>query len=174
MSEWLWRTLAWSEPALVVAYVALFLARKDVSLRPRVLALLGCVGLVAQLGFVAVQWPSPDPDSTLILLSRLIFVAVFFSLRGVALVHARSDALRAELAEACRRLFIDVKEVRPGEVVVIARGIGVVVRLWKLGPLTLLLFPRPPAPGKLTLLFEWLIKRYPGPIPRIRVTLHRR
>jgi hypothetical protein len=173
VSEWLWLILALAEPALLLAYFVLFLARKDVSIRPRAVAGIACVGAAAQLGFLAEQWPSIS-DAILPLLTRLIFVAALFSMRGVALVRARSDSMRAELAEACRRLFIESQEPRPGVLVLSARGIGVMLRLWKLGPLTLVLCPRPPVPGKLTLLFEWLGKRYPGPIPRIRVSLSRK
>jgi hypothetical protein len=175
VSEWLWLTLALAEPALLLAYFALFVARKDVSPRPKTMAGIIFLGLVAQVG-ILVQSEGPPPSSgVVVVLMRAVVIALFFSQRNTRLVHARPDEVRAELLEACRRLFIDVQEPRPGELLLSARGVGVSVRLLRsLGPTTLILFPPPPGPGKLALLFDWLKKRYPGPIPRIRVTYPRR
>src|SRR5262249_29420229 len=148
--------------------------RKDVRLRYTTLATILLVGVAGQLGSLITAWPEHTSSGVVALLAQLIVVATFFSMRGAYLVRARADEVRAELEEACRRLFISKEEPQPDVLLLGTRGIVISVRLVRMGLCTLILFPRPPGPGKLTLLFDWLSKRSTGPIPRIRVSLNRR
>jgi hypothetical protein len=174
VAEWLGASLIWGQVGLLLAYAGLFLARKDTRLRTTTLGTFQLVGIAGQLSSLNAVWPEHTSSGIVALLAQVVVAATFFSMRGAYLVRARADSIRAEIEEACRRLFISKEEPQPCVLLLGARGILVPVRLVKMGACTLILFPRPPGPGKLTLFFDWLSKRYPGPIPRIRVSLNRR
>ena len=132
------------------------------------------VGIVGQAGLLLSGESGHSSNGLVILLGRAIVAALFASIRQAFFLHARAAVLRGEFDEACRRLFLGKEEPRPGELHLIAKGMAVVLRLWAVGPFSLVLFPRPPVAGKLLLFHDWFRKRYPGPIPRIRVSLNRR
>jgi hypothetical protein len=172
--EWLPAALIWTQVALMLAYVGLFLFRQDTRLRTTTLAIILLVGTTGQALSLAGAWAEHTSNDVVALICQLIVVGTFFGMRRVYLVRARPQSVRATIDEASRRLMLSKEEPQPGVLLLGVKGILVPVRLIRVGGCTLILFPRPPGPGKLTLFFDWLSKRYPGPIPRVRVSLNRR
>ena len=69
-------------------------------------------------------------------------------------------------------LFLDWAEPQRGTFEFKARGKSARMPWRRLGRrLQLVCVPRVWEPGKLFLLFGWLSKQYPGPIPRVRIFL---
>jgi hypothetical protein len=129
--------------------------------------------LVLRIGLVLVCFPLASTWEAW-LFAVCLALALLLGLAGRTwLLRTEEATLREQLQAACAGLFLDSAEPRPGVLELSARGAAVRLRWLRLGPrLLLVLVPRVRQPGKLFLLFEWLSKQYPGPIPRIRIVLH--
>jgi len=175
VEDWVWGRIATAccfVPALL--YAGIFLCRKETSLRPRTMVSLLAFGVLVRLALV---WFFPLHMTAIVLSVLVGLIVLGHFLAGIAPfhVHASEESLRAEIDEACRRLFIQKEEPRPGELHLSAKGKTVVlVIVAQGGSFTLIFLPRVREMGKLSLFVNWLAKRYPGPIPRIRVDLTRR
>lgn len=161
----------WVGLALLAAYLGLFAVRRDVAPRPAVVAGVVAAAVLARTALLPLGWSVVDWSALGLSLAAL--TGLYF-LRAHRLVHARVEEVRGEVDEACRRLFLPQEEVRPGHLLLTAKGMTRVVRLRACGPFTVIGLPRTPGAGKLALFFGWLSKRYPGPVPRIRIVLTRR
>lgn len=173
-AEWGYLALACSGLPLLV-YLAFFLARKDVSLRVESLFALVSFFLAVRLVLLSTGVHESRtwwllPGGYVLLLSALLVTR-----RTSRSIHASASSIRAEIEEACRRLFIQQDEPAPGEIRLTAKGGTLTLRLLSHGgAFATILLPRRSDSPKLTLFLDYLHKRYPGPIPRIRVTLDRR
>jgi hypothetical protein len=173
MPDWVWDRVATAACFVpLLAYVGLFLVRKEVSLPPwRVLALMSA-GVGGRLVLLAAGFALDGATLVLSVLVGVILLALAVSGGRPFFIHSPEGAVRAEVEEACRRLFIQKEEPRPGEVRLTAKGTTAVLWLMPQGRSSAVIFlPRTKGDGKLRLFFDWLAKRYPGPIPRIRVDL---
>jgi hypothetical protein len=172
--------------ALLLGYLGLFLARKEVAVRPRglIVLLAVCVMLEPPIMWVwkTPAWKTPEgvafaPTAGALLMFALLLAGLSLCFGGWSfrLVHAGAAAVLAEMDEACRRLFIQKDDSYPARPKLAAKGKTLTLSVLPLGSrFCLILLPRAAAPGKLTLFLGWLSKRYPGPIPKIRVNLDRR
>jgi hypothetical protein len=82
--------------------------------------------------------------------------------------------LRGQVREGCRSLFLRWEEPSPHLLLLIAKEGTWLLRLASLtGRIQLVVPPCPVGPGKVALFVHWLSKQYPGPVPRVRITLQR-
>lgn len=181
--------------AVLLAYLMLFLARKDSAITPVGILVTLLVGIGVGLP-VRWLWNNPplpehiafDPSPMSVVPAFLLISSLAFYVGGysVRLVRAETSSVRRELEEACRRLFIQqendgwamrLSAKGPAKAKTFLTGtiVKATVEVIPLGRrITLLVLPRVHYPPKLTLFFDWLSKRYPGPVPRIRGKLDRR
>jgi hypothetical protein len=167
--------LVWVATAAGLAgYAVLFLlARGPVAIRPlRVWA-----ALLVMLAVRLALWPLGDPPAEWegALAGVILFggIGVYLQ-RRCWLVRVAGDEFREQIQTGCRGLFITVEEPRPGRFRLSAREGELMLELRRVvGRIHLLQVPTPPGKGKLALLVSWLSKQYPGPIPRVRIILHR-
>jgi hypothetical protein len=159
---------------LAGGYLLLFmLARRPAALR---LARLGCLltalvalRLVLAVGGATLQAPA-EVAATVLLGAA---AGALLLGRRVWLVRATAGEFREQILTACRGLFLGVHEGE-GRYRLAATD-GPALRLWTLAArLQLLVLCRVTGPGKVALLCGWLAKQYPGPVPRLRITLKRR
>lgn len=166
--------LGWATVAAGLGYIALFLlARRPVSLRAARLGGIAAAALVLRL--ILTAWhPLAGADRGLVVMLLLAAVALRWGSR-VWLVRATMAALRAQIEEACRRLFLACEAPAPGRFLLTARGDGRRLRVLTLGHrLQLVVLPRAAGHGKAALLVRWLSKQYPGPLPVMRRVLKER
>jgi hypothetical protein len=176
MDDWVWNRIVTAACFVpLVVYVGLFLLRKDVSLPPWTTLTLMGGAVICRLALIPAGF---GIDGTTLVLSVLFGVIVLALMLGGGrpfFVHAPEASVRAEIDEACRRLFIQKEEPKPGELRLTAKGTTLVVWVMPQGRRSAMIFlPRTKGDGKLRLFFDWLAKRYPGPIPRLRVDLSKR
>jgi hypothetical protein len=156
----------------VGGYVLLFaLARRPVTLRlPRLGGLLATI-VILRLLLIVLGLPLEDElELAVTVLAGVVAVALLLA-RGVWLLRTTAEELREQIQTACRGLFLDVKELRPGHLELAAPG-APALRLWKLARrVQLLVYCRATGPGKVALLRKWLTKQFPGPVPRLRFVL---
>ncbi len=172
MEQWpvlaAWAVLA----GALAAYLLAFALRREVSLRPARLAVLAAAAGTARLLLTAlgypVAWPV-DGGLTILLLASIVGL---LAARRFWLVRATEEAVRVRIQSACGGLFLPLAEPVAGRLVVTARGQEHRLLLVRLGQELqgLVLCPRPDR-GKVRLLVDWLAKQYPGPVPRVRITL---
>src|SRR5256885_162637 len=115
MDEWVWARIATAlcfVPLLV--YVTLFWFRKEVSLRPWTTATLMLLGAGVRLGLTLAGLPLGISAMILCGLVGLILVGQLLGSSTPLYVHATEASIRAEIDEACRRLFLQKEEPRPG------------------------------------------------------------
>jgi hypothetical protein len=176
MPEWVQDRIATALCFLpLVVYFLLFFVRKEVSLPPSTTLALMTLGVAVRLSLIVVGFKLDGTTLVLSILFGVIVLALALTGRRPVFVHAPEEAVRDEIDEACRRLFIQKEEPRRGEIRLTAKANAVTLWLMPQGRSSVVfLLPRSIPPGKLTLFFDWLRKRYPGPIPRIRVNLNRR
>jgi hypothetical protein len=157
---------------VLVVYLLAFAARQDVSLRPGRLAMLTAAGGVARLLVVALGYRVVWPVDGGLMIAVLACTVALAAARRFWLVRATAQELREQVQAVCGGLFVAVAEPAVGRLVVTAKGQEHRLRLVALAKRLqgLVLCPRPAA-GKVKLLVDWLAKQYPGPIPRIRITL---
>jgi hypothetical protein len=158
---------------LLAGYVGLFLAaRRPVSLRPGRLAAFAAAALAARLLLLALGASWAGPLDLALAAGSAAGAAGLLLARGNWLLRAEADALRQQLQYAGRGLFLPHAEPSPGLLVFTAKGSSWRLRLTELGRrLQRVGLPRPPVTGKMALLVHWLSKQYPGPVPRLRITL---
>jgi hypothetical protein len=163
----------WAVGALVVVgYVLLFvLARRPVSLR---LARVGCllVSLLSLRLVLAVAGMTFQGTREVIGAALLGMAAVALVLAWrVWLVRATEDELRAQIQLTCQGLFLGVQEPQACRLQLAVQG-KPTLHLKKLASrVTLLVRCRAEGSGKVALLCRWLAKQYPGPVPRLRISL---
>jgi hypothetical protein len=164
----------WAAAAASLGYIALFLlARRPVSLRFARVGGTAAAVLGLRLTLIAC-YPLAGAERGVMELLLLAALGLWWGAR-VWLLRATAEELRAQLEEACRRLFLACEEPAPGRFLLTARGDG--RRLWLLSLgrwLQLVVLPRSAGHGKVSLLVGWLSKQYPGPIPGIRRVLKER
>ena len=169
----MWAETLWVVGAVVVGgYVLLFvLARRPVTLRlPRVGCLLATIlGLRLVLSVTGMPFQgTPEVIGTVLLgVAAIAFVLS----RRVWLVRATGEELRERIQAACRGLFLGVQEAQAGRLQLAAQG-KPALRLRRLASrVQLLVLCRGAGSRKVALLCSWLAKQYPGPVPRLRITL---
>jgi hypothetical protein len=155
-------------------YVALFLVlRRPASLRPARLAVFVAAPLAARLALLPWQ-PILGTWDWLAIIIAGTSIQSFLIIFRTWLVREGEAPLTDQLSEACRRLFLDYTTPFLGTWVFSARGKTYRLQKTRLGgPFLLLRLPPVKSPGKPALLFDWLSKAYPGPVPRIRIVLTR-
>lgn len=180
---------------VLFAYLALFVVREGTSVTPLGVLVASLVGI--GVGFpVRSLWKNPppsgniafDPSPLSVLPAFLILssLALYFGGYTFRLVHAGAGSVWGELEDACRRLFIQQENDRwamrlsakgptKAKTLLTGNSVKATVEVIPLGRwITLLVLPRVHHPPKLILFFDWLSKRYPGPLPRFRMNLDRR
>jgi hypothetical protein len=157
---------------LLAAYVGLFLAWRQVSLRPRRLAGFMAVVVVVRLVLLTLGWPWSGGLDVGLAVGSAAGAVLLFGLGRYWLCRVQSAVLRQQLDEASRGLFLPYTEPQPGCLVFSTKGSSWTLRLTELTPGVQLVAPPTVAgAGKMALLVQWLSKQYPGPIPRIRISL---
>jgi hypothetical protein len=163
----------WVSVAVVLSvYLLLFAAaRRPVSLRPGRLALLLSGAVLVRVLMATcgdeLLWPLDGGLTVLALAGAGVLAAI----RRFWLVRVTNHELREDLVLACRGLLLGLDEPLPHMLLVSARTEHRLF-LGRFGPrLQCLLLCRRPAAGKVRLLVDWLAKQYPGPVPRVRITL---
>jgi hypothetical protein len=163
----------WVVAGMVLAgYLLLFVAtRRPVSLRLGRLALVPACAAAARLLLAACgnDWHQ-GLDVGLTVLAGVGACGLAAG-RRCWLVRTSGEELRERLRQACGGLFLALEEPARGLFVVQGeprlRLVGLTRRVQGL-----VLCPRPQR-GKVRLLLDWLGKQYPGPVPRVRITLRR-
>jgi hypothetical protein len=156
----------------VGGYVLLFvLARRPVTLRLArfgwLLASLVVLRLILAVAGVPFQGLLESIGTVLV---GLVAAALLLAWR-VWLVRATAEELREQIQTACRGLFLGLQEAPVGRLQLAARG-EPALHLRRLAPrVQLLRLCRGAGPGKVALLCSWLAKQYPGPVPRLRISL---
>ncbi len=156
----------------LAGYLLLFAAaRRPVTLRPGRLAVGSALAGVARLLLVVCgQEVDGYLDGGLIGLT-LAAAAGLALARRCWLVRTRADELREQIRRACSGLFLTLEEPAPGRLRIRAKE-EQGLRLVGLGRrLQGLVLCKRPEKGKMRLLLDWLMKEYPGPVPRVRITL---
>jgi hypothetical protein len=158
--------------AALAGYLLLFVAtRRPVSLRLGRLALVPGSAAAVRLLLAACgdDWHQ-GLDMGLTVLAGVGAVGLAAG-RRCWLVRTSGEEFREQLRRACGGLFLALEEPAQGLLVVKGesrlRLVGLARRVQGL-----VLCPRPEK-GKVRLLLDWLAKQYPGPVPRVRITLRR-
>jgi hypothetical protein len=91
------------------------------------------------------------------------------------LIRSEPDALRRALAEGLRRLLVDAAQPEKDTFVLALKRGSVMLRVRRVGPAcSLLVLSGALDQPKARLLTQWIPKQFPGPGPRVRVSLPRR
>lgn len=165
----------WCASAFVIgSYVLLFaLARRPVTLRlARVGGLLTVIVSLRLILIAAGAPPEGWPSWIGVILLAVIAAALVLA-RRVWLVRATAEELNEQIQIACRGLFLVANELGPGRLRLVAPG-EPTLHIWSLGSrVQALAIDRSLETGKAALLYSWLAKQYPGPVPRLRIVLKR-
>jgi hypothetical protein len=166
--------ITWTVVAVaLLAYVALALARQNVSLRLGRLGWFAVVGLTGQ----AAMWPlgiGTDPWQGFAIAVALAIATGGLLFRRVWLLSLPHTELLARLRETCHGLFLDVDEREEGRLHLCHRTVSRTLRIGRLGRrYSWVIVPSAPPKNKIRLLADWLRKQFPGPIPRLRIRLNK-
>jgi hypothetical protein len=165
----------WGGAAVLVGgYVALFLlARRPVSLQLRRLGWLFLAVLVLCLVLLLCS-PAPGPFDLALAGVALVGGVALWSAGRVWVLRAEAAVLREQIQTACRGLFLELAESKPGLFLLTAKANTWPLRVIGLGRrLQLVVVPRVAGPSKAGLLVHWLSMQYPGPVPRIHIVLRK-
>jgi hypothetical protein len=161
-------------PTLVALYMALFLLRRGVTLRPGRLAALLVVAVVVRLLLVTCGLALEIPWEPLLGGVLLVMAGVLFTWRRAWLLRLTTSELREQIETACRGLLLPCQEIEPGRFRLTVKGAS--HDLWFV-PLTagvqVLVLPAVQEHNKVALLLSWIMKTFPGPTPRFRIVLKR-
>jgi hypothetical protein len=163
----------WGGTAVLVGgYVALFLlVRRPVSLRLRRLGWLFLAVFVLRL-VLLLSSPAPGRFDLALAAVALVGGVGLWSAGRVWLLRADAAGLREQIRTACRGLFLELAESKPGLFLLTAKANTWPLRVMGLGRrLQLVVVPRVAGPSKAALLVHWLSMQYPGPVPRIHFVL---
>lgn len=158
--------------SVVGGYLMLFaMARRPVTLRPARIGCLVAIFLGLRLVLAGAGVPVEGTWEVVGMVLAGAAAAVLVLARRIWLVRTTAEELRERIRSVCRGLFLGVREAPAGRLQ-LASQVNLVLRLRRLAPRLQLLVLCPTAEsGKVALLCGWLAKQYPGPVPRLRITL---
>lgn len=171
-----WPEIYWgSAAALAAAYVAMFLvARGPVSLRLGRLGwpVLALAGMRLVLRGMGLPFQN-SVDSWLVLVAAMGAIVLLVE-QHIWFIRVERDDLCQQIRQACRGLFLTCEETAPGQFRLTAKDHTYLLGTWPLcRRVQRLRLPVAAGPGKVTLLVQWLAKQFPGPVPRVRIVVHR-
>lgn len=166
----------WCAAAAVGAgYAALFLlARRPAAIRLGRVGLALVAVLALRLALLAAGYPLQPAWEAVVGGVALIAATCLGLGRRAWLVRAAAEEFREQVRAGCRGLFLGCEEPLLDFFVLTAKeGSGPLHLLRVSRRIQLVFLPCPLGRGKVALFVHWLSKQYPGPVPRVRIILHR-
>ena len=161
--------------AMALGYAGLFLlTRRPVAIRLIRVGIALAIILALRLALLVAGYTLEAAWEIAVGASALAIAMACLLARRVWLVRASVEEFRVRVDDGCSGLFIAWQEPTPGSFVLSAKDGTWQTRLVRLSARLQFALVRPPlGHGKLALFVQWLSKQYPGPVPMIRVILHR-
>jgi hypothetical protein len=156
-------------------YAGLFLlTRRPAAIRLRRVGVALLVVLALRLALMAVGYSVETAREAVLGGVALAGAAALCLGPRAWLVRAGYEELREQVRAGCRGLFLRHEEPSPNDFLLTAKEGTWPLRLRRLGGrLQFVIVPCPGGGGKVALFVHWLSKQYPGPVPRVRITLPR-